>query len=117
MAHIQSVTSFDDGISHWMVKISPERTLEWDARLIEDKPGHMISWQSLPGADMENAGSVWFTPAAHGHGTVVKVSMKYSPGPRSAPAFAKFAGDSAEKEMEEDLARLKTLMEKNPDQS
>src|SRR5689334_5751437 len=79
MRHIESVTDRGDGISHWVVRTSRDRKLEWDARIIEDKPGHMISWQSLEGADMDNAGSVWFTPATDGRGTVVKVAMKYSP--------------------------------------
>src|SRR6185437_13871799 len=78
MNHIKSVTQLGDNISHWVVKTSAGQELEWDARLIEDKPGQMLSWQSLEGADVDNAGSVWFTPATGGRGTVVKVAMKYS---------------------------------------
>jgi uncharacterized membrane protein len=112
MEHIQSVTQTGDGISHWAVKTLHGRTLEWDARLIEDKPGQMLSWQSLEGADVDNAGSVWFTPATGGRGTVVKVSMKYSPpGGKLGSMLAKLFGDSAEKQMAEDLFRLKSLLE------
>lgn len=112
MQHVQSVTQSGDGISHWVVKTVIDQTLEWDARIIEDKPGHMISWQSLEGADMHNAGSVWFTPAAGGHGTTVKVSMKYSPpGGMLIARMAKFFGGNAGKEMEEDLSQLKNLLE------
>jgi uncharacterized membrane protein len=114
MRRVQTVTPRDDTtISHWVVKTSHGRTLEWDARIIEDKPGQMISWQSLEGADMDNAGSVWFTPAAGGSGTVVKVSMKYSPpGGKLGAVIAKLLGDDPEKEMEEDLTRLKDLLER-----
>src|ERR1043166_3427004 len=73
LRHIQSVTQTGDGISHWVMKTSRGKMLEWDARIIEDKPGQMISWQSLEGADVDNAGSVWFMPVAGGTGTVVKV--------------------------------------------
>lgn len=111
MRHVQSVTRGDGGISHWVIKTSHGRTLEWDARIIEDKPGQMISWQSLEGADMDNAGSVWFTPGDSG-GTVVKVSMKYSPpGGKIGVAIAKFLGDDPGKEMVEDLSRLKEILE------
>src|ERR1044071_5668960 len=79
MDHVKSVTQTGNGISHWVVRTSSGQEFEWDARLIEDKPGQMISWQSLDGADVDNAGSVWFTPASDGQGTFVKVSMKYSP--------------------------------------
>ena len=112
MKHIQSVTEIGEGISHWVAKTDQGLTLEWDAKLIEDKPGQMLSWQSLEGADVDNAGSVWFTPATGGRGTVVKVSMKYSPpGGKLGVMFAKFFGDSAEKQMADDLSRLKSLLE------
>jgi uncharacterized membrane protein len=112
MQHIQSITENPGGTSHWIVKTDQDRTLEWDARLIEDKPGQMLSWQSLEGADMDNAGSVWFTPATGGRGTVVKVSMKYSPpGGKLGAMIAKLFGDNAEKQMSEDLFRLKSLLE------
>jgi uncharacterized membrane protein len=112
MEHIKSVTQTGDGISHWVVQTSAGKELEWDARLIEDKPGQMLSWQSLDGADFDNAGSVWFTPTSDGMGTVVKVSMKYSPPGGKLGAFlAKFMGDSAEQQMTEDLLRLKNLLE------
>jgi uncharacterized membrane protein len=112
MQHIRSVTDLGNGISHWVVKTDQDRNLEWDAKLIEDKPGQMLSWQSLEGADLDNAGSVWFTPAGGGRGTVVKVSMKYSPpGGKLGALIAKFFGDSAEKQMAEDLFRLKSLLE------
>jgi uncharacterized membrane protein len=112
MQHIQSVTETGDGISHWVMKTSHDRTLEWDARIIEDKPGQMISWQSLDGADVDNAGSVWFTPATGGRGTVVKVVMKYSPpGGKFGSMLAKLMGDSPEKQLAEDLFHMKSLLE------
>ena len=112
MQHIESVTQSGAGLSHWIVKTSHGKVLEWDARIIEDKPGQMISWQSLEGADVDNAGSVWFTPASGGRGTVVKVSMKYSPpGGKLGAIMAKLFGDSADKQMAEDLFRLKSLLE------
>jgi len=112
MSHIQSVSDRGDGISHWVMKTSHGRTFEWDARLIEDKPGQMLSWQSLEGADVDNAGSVWFTPVAGGPGTVVKVSMKYSPpGGKLGVLMAKLLGENMEKEMMEDLSRLKAILE------
>ncbi len=112
MKHIQSVTQVGTTTSHWAVKTSHDHTLEWDAQIIEDKPGQMISWQSLPGAEMHNAGSVWFIPTSDGRGTVVKVSMKYSPpGGKLAIVMAKLFGDRADQEMEEDLQRLKVLLE------
>jgi uncharacterized membrane protein len=112
MRYIESVTDRGDGISHWVLRTPHDRKYEWDARLIEDRPGEMISWQSLEGADVDNAGSVWFTPAIGGRGTVLKVSMKYSPpGGKLGAMMAKLFGDSADKQLAEDLFRLKSLLE------
>lgn len=112
MQHIKSVTQVGDGVSHWVVKTSAGKEFQWDARLIEDKPGEMLSWQSLEGADIDNAGSVWFLPADSDSATVVKVSMKYSPpGGMFGALLGKFFGASAEKQMTEDLLRLKNLLE------
>jgi len=45
MLHIQSVVERPDGTSHWVMKTNKGKELEWDARLIEDRPGSVISWQ------------------------------------------------------------------------
>jgi uncharacterized membrane protein len=112
MVHLKSVTERGNGTSHWIIETSKGKELEWDARIIEDRPNEMISWQSLEGADVENAGSVWFTPAPSGRGTVVRVSMKYSPpGGKVGAILAKLTGQGAEKELAEDLFRFKALME------
>lgn len=112
MQHVESVECADNGISHWVIRSSKGLKLQWDAKIIEDKPGEIISWQSLEGAEVDNAGSVWFKPAGGNRGTVVKVSMKYSPlGGKAGAAVAKLLGDSAEKQIAEDLFRFKSLME------
>jgi uncharacterized membrane protein len=114
MKHLESVTEDTGGGSHWVMKASPGNELEWDAQIIEEKPGEMISWQSLEGAELANAGSVWFTPAQDGRGTELKVSMKYSPpGGKLAATFAKLVGVSAEHKLREDLLNLKEMLERS----
>src|ERR1043166_5260979 len=49
---LESVTEIDECTSRWAMKTSRGKTLEWEAHIIEDKPGEMISWQSLPGSDV-----------------------------------------------------------------
>src|SRR5262249_23006088 len=62
MRHVELVTVTDPTHSHWRVKTLAGKSLEWDAELIEDEENRVISWRSLPDADVDNAGSVWFTP-------------------------------------------------------
>ena len=112
LRHVESVTERSDGTSHWVIRTHGDNTVEWDARLIEDRPGEMISWQSLPEADVDNAGSVWFTPGAGGRGTEIKVALKYDPpAGKLGAAVAKLFGHDAEVQVEEDLARLKQILE------
>ena len=112
MRHVQSVTVRDDLHSHWAVRTVGEKIMEWDAEIIERRENELISWRSLPGADVDNAGSVWFTPAKNGAGTELRVSLKYVPAAGKVGAIAaKLVGRDADAEIEEDLHRLKSLLE------
>src|SRR5579864_3994882 len=73
MRHVKSVTERDGLHSHWVVETVGGQTVQWDAELIEQRENEMLSWRSGPGADIGNAGSVWFTPVAGGQGTRVRV--------------------------------------------
>src|SRR6476469_7172998 len=88
MRHLESVTIQDDLHSHWVVKTFGGKKLEWDSEIIEQRGNEMISWRSLPGADVDNAGSVWFTPAKNGAGTELRVSLKYVPAAGKVGAIA-----------------------------
>jgi len=112
MRHLESVTVQDDLHSHWVVKTIGGKKLEWDSESIEQRENEMISWRSLPGADIDNAGSVWFTPMPGDRGTVVRLEMKYvPPGGKAGALISKMFRQDADSEIEEDLNRLKTLLE------
>jgi uncharacterized membrane protein len=112
MRHLESVTVQDDLHSHWVVKTIGGKKLEWDSESIEQRENEMISWRSLPGADIDNAGSVWFSPVPGDRGTVVRLEMKYvPPGGKAGALISKMFRQDADSEVEEDLNRLKTLLE------
>src|SRR5882724_11612067 len=112
MRHLESVTVQDDLHSHWAVKMFGGKKLEWDSEIIEQRENEMISWRSVPGADVDNAGSVWFTPIPGGKGTVVRVSLKYvPPAGKAGVLVAKLFSRDAASEIEEDLGRLKSFLE------
>ncbi len=79
MHHIEKVRQTSEKVSHWVAKAPMGRTVEWDAEVINDVPGELIGWRSLPGADVQNAGSVHFRDAAGNRGTEVKVELQYIP--------------------------------------
>lgn len=112
MKHLISVTELDNSKSHWVAQTPVGQTVEWDAQIIEDKRDEVISWQSLPGSELENAGSVRFSEAVAGRGTVLRVLLKYAPaGGKLGKLFAKFFKTAAKKEIAENLFAFKSIME------
>ena len=79
MRHLESVTVTDDRRSHWTAVAPAGKKVEWDAEILEDRENEFISWRSLPGSDVYNAGSVAFLRAPEDRGTEVRVTLEYDP--------------------------------------
>src|SRR5437764_5288370 len=119
MRHLKSVSVLDDLHSHWAAKGLAGQIVEWDAEKIEQRENEMISWRSIPGSEVENAGSVWFTPIPDGAATMVRVELKYNPpAGKTGDFIAGLFGRDAKSALNEDLGRLKSLFETGqlPDQ-
>lgn len=112
MPHLASVRVRDNRRSHWVAKGPAGKQIEWDAEIINEVENELIAWQSLDNADVYNAGSVHFYPAAGGRGAEVKVVMRYTP-PAGAlgVAMAKLFGEEPSQQVEDDLRRLKQMLE------
>jgi uncharacterized membrane protein len=114
MPYLESVTVLDDTRSRWTVRGPGNTPICWDAELVADEPGRLIAWRSIGDADVDNAGSVRFTPAPDERGTELKVVMSYAPPVgRFADAVATAFGRSGEREVREGLRRFKQWMETN----
>jgi uncharacterized membrane protein len=112
MQSLQSVRILDERTSHWVVNGPGGRTLEWDAEIVNEHPGEMISWQTLPGADVQSAGTVRFVSAERGMATNVRVILEFHPPIGAVGAsIARFIGHDPATQLEQDLTRLKYLME------
>ena len=112
MRHLQSVTETGGGRSHWVARGPLGVTAEWDAELINEDSGRLIAWRSLPGSQVDTAGSVHFDELANGRGTRLAVSLKYNPpGGQIGAGLAWLFGGGIEQEIEQDLRRFKQLME------
>ncbi|HEX5222208.1 MAG TPA: SRPBCC family protein [Verrucomicrobiae bacterium] len=112
MEHLTSVRCLDERRSHWVVKAPLGKQVEWEAEIINDEPGQLIAWQSLPGADVVNAGTVRFEPAPEGRGTLVRVLIKYDPpGGMLGAATVRLSDEHPQRQVREDLERFKQLME------
>src|SRR5687768_6487435 len=59
MRHLKSVEAIDDVKSHWEVKVPGNvGRIQWDAEIVKDEDESLLSWRSLPGATVMNAGKV-----------------------------------------------------------
>jgi uncharacterized membrane protein len=111
MYHLKSVTADSGNRSHWVANAPIGQSVQWDAQITEDEPNKRIAWQSLAGSPVENGGSVQFTHAP-GDGTEVRVTLSYHiPGGVLGKAAATVFGESPEQQVNDDLRRLKQILE------
>jgi len=112
MKHLRTVTVLDERRSHWVATGPLGQTVEWDAEIVEDRPGELIAWRSTERADIANAGSVSFRPAPHGRGTVVRVLISYDPpAGQLGRAYLAVFGEEPSQQVHEDLRRFKARAE------
>jgi uncharacterized membrane protein len=115
MTHLQKVSVDElggDKRSRWVAKAPLGREIEWDSEITEERENEFLAWHSLPGSIVASTGSVAFTDAPQGRGTIVKVSMQYQPvGGSMAAAFAKLFGEEPDIQVREDLRHFKQIME------
>ena len=110
--HLVSVKQTSGTESHWVAKSPAGTTSEWDAVIINEHPDELIAWESTPGSEIHNAGTVRFKPAPAGQGTEVTVTLEYvPPGGKLGAAVAKLYGEEPAIQVEDDLAAFKALME------
>jgi uncharacterized membrane protein len=111
MRHLESVRETGHGRSRWRARGPAGLRLSWDAEIINEVENQLIGWRSIEG-DVVSAGSVSFRPAPGGRGTEIRVNLQYDPpGGKVAAAVAKLFGGEASQQIQEDLRRLKQILE------
>jgi uncharacterized membrane protein len=111
MENVERIDVLDSTRSHWVVKAPGGRTVEWDARIIEEREGELIAWTSEDGADVANSGRVEFRDAG-ARGTVVVATIAYDPpGGTIGKLVAKLFQREPAIQARRDLRRFKQLME------
>jgi uncharacterized membrane protein len=112
MRHLQQVEDRGNRRSHWVARTPLGATLEWDAEIITEREPELIGWRSLPGSQVNTAGSVHFKGLPGNRGTEVRVLLKYDPpGGKWVAGFAENYWVGAGEEIAEDLRRFKESME------
>jgi uncharacterized membrane protein len=111
MSHLKEVRRTGEGRSHWVAVGPAGAGVEWDAVTTEWLPNETIAWKSVEGSTVENSGRVRFRPDERG-GTLIEIRMSYNP-PAGAVGHtvASLLGVDPATAMDEDLVRLKSLLE------
>jgi uncharacterized membrane protein len=111
MDHLEAVTVLDARRSHWTAKGPAGSRVEWDAEIHNEIPNELIAWRSLPGSEVDNAGSVHFMPTANGD-TEVRVVLRYDPpAGKLGATVARLLGEDPSRQVSDDLRRLKQVVE------
>lgn len=113
LSHIESVNETDQYKSEWKAKIPGGlgTTVSWKAEILMDEPNQLLSWHSLPGSGIDNAGKVRFTPTG-ANTTDIEVTISYRAPLGKAGEFAgKLLTPVFEKVVENDIAGFKEYVE------
>src|SRR5690606_22978029 len=86
--------------------------VSWKAQILMDEPGEMLSWCSLPGSTIDNAGKIVFKEVGYNQ-TEIDVTISYhAPLGVAGEAAAKLLNPMFEKMVVSDIESLKVYLEK-----
>ncbi|HEX8561525.1 MAG TPA: SRPBCC family protein [Flavobacterium sp.] len=112
MSHLKKVEEVDRITSEWTAN-GPGKIgqVSWRAQILMDEPGEMLSWSSLPGSTIDNAGKVVFRSAGESQ-TVIDVTISYhAPLGVAGEAAAKMLNPMFENIVTNDIENLKSVLE------
>jgi uncharacterized membrane protein len=109
---IESIQFTGNNKAHVVLKFPGNMTTEFDAEIYTDVPNEVISWRSLPGSDLQNAGSIRFSNAPAEKGTEVSVTVEFvPPGGAIGKAITELVGEVPAQYLAQLLREFKQLME------
>lgn len=112
MGDVAEVTQAGPDLQHWKARGPAGLRLEWDSRLIDERPGELLRWEATEGADLPNRGLVSFGLAPGDWGTVVTLHFELDPpGGVLGDIVLKLLGNVPSKLAFKTLRRFKSLME------
>jgi len=113
MRHIREVRNLGDGRSHWVVSGPAGLAVEWDAVTTRTVKNELISWRSVPGSTVGHTGTIHLNANPDGS-TRLHIQMCYHPPAGVVGhAVATLFGADPKHEMDEDLARMTLLIQRD----
>lgn len=98
--------------SHWVIKPPVGPTVEWDAKITDERENEMIAWESVGESAVQQKGTIWFRKAPANRGTVVSLALDYHiRGGALAEIAAKLIGEDPRTLIQVHLRNLKAYLE------
>lgn len=112
MTHIREITPVEGGRRYrWTVDGPAGVPVSWESEITADIPNELLAWRTVPGSPVQSTGVVQFEPSKYG-GTRIHVRMSYRPPANAAGhAAAVVFGKDPRRQIDDDLMRLKSLLE------
>jgi uncharacterized membrane protein len=111
MSNVRDVRETGEKQSRWIVAGPAGAPVEWHATSTEYVPNRSIGWKTTPDSRVQHKGIVRFESNADGS-TRVDIRLSYNPVAGGlGHAVAAMFGADPKTQMDEDLARMKTLIE------
>jgi uncharacterized membrane protein len=110
MSNVLEVRDLGERRSRWTVSGPGGTPVEWTAAVTERAENRLLGWRSEAGAVLENAGVIRLAREAGG----TRIDFRFCYSPPADPAgreMGEFFGADPRTRVNEDLARLKTLLE------
>jgi uncharacterized membrane protein len=114
MDRIAQVEVLDDTRSRWTATGPMGRSWTWESQVVEDSPGELIAWESLPGSELPNRGWVQFVPLdrADAREAEVRYFVEFdAPGGVIGSAIANAFHDAPREMVRGDLRRFRAMLE------
>lgn len=111
MRHLERVEELDQTRSRWTAKgPAGVGSVSWEAEILEDHQNEFISWRSLAGSTVDNAGEVRFIETPMGTDIQARITYRMPAGDVGGVA-AKLFSPMAEKMMKDDIKSFKKIIE------
>jgi uncharacterized membrane protein len=109
MTYLASVEVRGDRRSTWTARLPLGKTVQWNAEIVEDRPGEAIAWKSTDDSTVAVAGRVTFTRTVGRDMTEMRAEILL--GALGRAPSAGLARLFARPQVKADLRRLKQVME------
>lgn len=111
LSNVRDVRDLGNNRSRWVVTGPGGAEFTWNSVLTEHRRPHRLAWESEPGAEVEQHGSIDFEPFRDSTRVTLRLSYR-PPAGRVGHALATLLGSDPGRQLDADLQRMKQMVER-----